>query len=277
MLAPAKINLYLHVVGRRPDGYHLLDSLVVFAEIGDVVTVEPAATLSMRIDGPFAGKLAADDDNLVLRAARGLRDLTGAAEGARITLTKNLPVASGIGGGSADAAATLRALSALWAVSPDRAALAQLALRLGADVPVCLDGKPSFIRKIYYADLDGRNIQEPFRITGTLNKEARDDQERGISATLFSTSLYDDTKVLIESVDPDSGVQKIFELNTKTGDTRTVAVGSENYSYLAEGVDPSSWRGTLTWLEGRAVVELDDGTVLHHDPATDTVTRDDPA
>jgi 4-diphosphocytidyl-2-C-methyl-D-erythritol kinase len=145
MLAPAKINLYLHVVGRRPDGYHLLDSLVVFAEIGDVVTVEPAATLSMRIDGPFAGKLAADDDNLVLRAARGLRDLTGAAEGARITLTKNLPVASGIGGGSADAAATLRALSALWAVSPDRAALAQLALRLGADVPVCLDGKPSFI------------------------------------------------------------------------------------------------------------------------------------
>lgn len=102
------------------------------------------------------------------------------------------------------------------------------------------DGKPSFIRKIYYADLDGRNIQEPFRITGTLNKEARDDQERGISATIFNTSLYDDTKVLMESVDPDSGVQKIFELNTKTGDTRTVAVGSENFSYLAEGVDPST-------------------------------------
>ena len=144
MLAPAKINLYLHVVGRRPDGYHLLDSLIVFATTGDSVTAEPDADLSLAIDGPFAEKLAADDDNLVLRAARGLRDLTGATAGARITLTKNLPVASGIGGGSADAAATLRALAALWAVAPERDALAQLALKLGADVPVCLDSKPSF-------------------------------------------------------------------------------------------------------------------------------------
>jgi 4-diphosphocytidyl-2-C-methyl-D-erythritol kinase len=145
MLAPAKINLYLHVVGRRPDGYHLLDSLIVFAETGDVVTAAADSDLSLAIDGPFAGKLAADDDNLVLRAARALRDLTGSAAGARIALTKNLPVASGIGGGSADAAATLRALAALWNVAPGRAALAQLALRLGADVPVCLDSRPSFI------------------------------------------------------------------------------------------------------------------------------------
>jgi len=145
MLAPAKINLYLHVVGRRPDGYHLLDSLIVFAETGDVVTTEPASDLALAIDGPFAGKLAADDDNLVLRAARGLRDVTGATAGARIKLTKNLPVASGIGGGSADAAATLRALSALWRVTPVRADLEKLALQLGADVPVCLDSKPSFI------------------------------------------------------------------------------------------------------------------------------------
>jgi 4-diphosphocytidyl-2-C-methyl-D-erythritol kinase len=145
MLAPAKINLYLHVVGRRPDGYHLLDSLIVFAEAGDAVQAAPAADLSLAIDGPFAGKLAADEDNLVLRAARGLRELVGAKAGARLTLTKNLPVASGIGGGSADAAATLRALAALWNVTPDRAALEALALKLGADVPVCLDSKPSFI------------------------------------------------------------------------------------------------------------------------------------
>ena len=145
MLAPAKINLYLHVVGRRPDGYHLLDSLIVFAETGDRVTAEAGSGLSLSIDGPFAGKLAADDDNLVLRAARGLRDLTGTTSGARIKLTKNLPVASGIGGGSADAAATLRALSALWSVAPDRAGLEKLALKLGADVPVCLDSSPSFI------------------------------------------------------------------------------------------------------------------------------------
>jgi 4-diphosphocytidyl-2-C-methyl-D-erythritol kinase len=145
MLARAKINLYLHVLGRRPDGYHLLDSLVVFAETGDEVTVAPSTDLSLTITGPFAGKLAADDDNLVLRAARGLRALGGVSAGAAITLTKNLPVASGIGGGSADAAATLDALMALWKIAPDRAALERLALSLGADVPVCLAGKASFM------------------------------------------------------------------------------------------------------------------------------------
>jgi 4-diphosphocytidyl-2-C-methyl-D-erythritol kinase len=145
MLARAKINLYLHVVGRRPDGYHLLDSLVVFAETGDEIAVAPGADLTLRIVGPFAGSLSADDDNLVLRAARGLRDLSGVRNGAAITLTKNLPVASGIGGGSADAAATLAALIALWNVAPDRAALEKLALSLGADVPVCLTGRASFM------------------------------------------------------------------------------------------------------------------------------------
>jgi len=145
MLARAKINLYLHVVGKRPDGYHLLDSLVVFAETGDAIMVAPADDLSLKIDGPFAGKLAADADNLVLRAARGLRDLSGVTAGAAITLTKNLPVASGIGGGSADAATTLQALIALWQIAPDRAALDQLALSLGADVPVCLAGQASFM------------------------------------------------------------------------------------------------------------------------------------
>jgi 4-diphosphocytidyl-2-C-methyl-D-erythritol kinase len=145
MLARAKINLYLHVVGRRADGYHLLDSLVVFAETGDEIAVAPSGDLSLRIVGPFAGNLAADDDNLVLRAARGLRDLAGVHSGAAITLTKNLPVASGIGGGSADAAATLQALMALWNVAPERAALEKLALSLGADVPVCLAGQPSFM------------------------------------------------------------------------------------------------------------------------------------
>jgi 4-diphosphocytidyl-2-C-methyl-D-erythritol kinase len=104
--------------------------------------VAHGSALTLKITGPFAGNLAADDDNLVLRAARGLRDLAGFNAGAAITLTKNLPVASGIGGGSADAAATLRALMALWTIEPDRAALDKLALSLGADVPVCLAGRP---------------------------------------------------------------------------------------------------------------------------------------
>ena len=158
MLARAKINLYLHVVGRRADGYHLLDSLVVFAETGDEITAVPAADLTLNIRGPFAETLAADADNLVLRAARGLRDLAGVQAGAAITLIKNLPVASGIGGGSADAAATNETLIALWKIAPDRAALERLALSLGADVPVCLAGKASFMG----------GIGEEIALAGTL-------------------------------------------------------------------------------------------------------------
>ncbi|MGP3697858.1 4-(cytidine 5'-diphospho)-2-C-methyl-D-erythritol kinase [Rhodobacter sp. NSM] len=128
--ARAKINLTLHVTGQRPDGYHLLDSLVVFADVGDTVRAELAERLSLEITGPRAAELPASDDNLVLRAARAM-----GGQAARLTLEKQLPVASGIGGGSADAAATLRALAALWkAPLPDAAAV----LRLGADVPVCL-------------------------------------------------------------------------------------------------------------------------------------------
>ncbi|WP_295049137.1 4-(cytidine 5'-diphospho)-2-C-methyl-D-erythritol kinase [uncultured Paracoccus sp.] len=122
--APAKLNLALHVTGRRADGYHLLDSLVAFAGVGDVVSLEPGP-LSLRIEGPFAAGLSGDD-NLCLRAAR----LAGAD--AAITLTKNLPVASGIGGGSADAAAVLRGLARMGHPLPARTE------RLGADVPVCL-------------------------------------------------------------------------------------------------------------------------------------------
>jgi 4-diphosphocytidyl-2-C-methyl-D-erythritol kinase len=133
--APAKINLWLRVVGRRDDGYHLLDSLVVFAEVGDVVRAEHADKLTLAVDGPFAADVPCDGANLVLRAATAL----AGGPGARLTLTKNLPVASGIGGGSADAAATLRALTRLWHLDP--ALAARVATSLGADVPVCLHGR----------------------------------------------------------------------------------------------------------------------------------------
>lgn len=148
--APAKVNLSLHVTGRRADGYHLLDSLVVFAEIGDLLEAEPAPALSLRLTGPFAAGLAAEGDNLVLRAARGLAALSGdaVAAGAALTLDKRLPVASGIGGGSSDAAAALRLLGRLWGVSPDPAALHRLATSLGADVPVCLARKAVRMRGI---------------------------------------------------------------------------------------------------------------------------------
>ncbi|MDN5785524.1 4-(cytidine 5'-diphospho)-2-C-methyl-D-erythritol kinase, partial [Pseudorhodobacter sp.] len=133
--ACAKINLALHVTGQRADGYHLLDSLVVFADTGDRIRVSEAENLTLNITGPQADKLKASPGNLVLRAARAF----GLHKGAAITLEKHLPIASGIGGGSADAAATLRALAALWQVPlPPTAAV----LALGADVPVCLGDRP---------------------------------------------------------------------------------------------------------------------------------------
>ena len=131
--APAKVNLYLHITGRRADGLHLLESLVAFAEAGDALYAEPADELSLEVAGPFARALAGEADNLVLRAARALAP----GQGARLVLEKNLPVAAGIGGGSADAAAALRLLSRLWGIGTD---LEPLAAGLGADVPVCLAG-----------------------------------------------------------------------------------------------------------------------------------------
>ena len=146
--APAKINLYLHVVGRRRDGYHLLDSLVVFAAVGDRIEARAANDLALAVEGPFAGALAGESNNLVLRAARLLREAGNVASGAHILLHKELPVASGIGGGSADAAATFQALLELWRLTPDPARLRALALELGADVPVCLGGRPAVITGI---------------------------------------------------------------------------------------------------------------------------------
>ncbi len=140
--APAKVNLYLHVVGRRADGYHLLDSLVAFAGIGDTVEVGPAAGLSLIVDGPTAALLP-DGDNIVETAARLLAAHAGATTGAAIHLTKRLPVAAGIGGGSADAAATLTALARLWSLDLPEHELARIGLELGADVPVCLAGRPT--------------------------------------------------------------------------------------------------------------------------------------
>lgn len=138
--APAKVNLFLHVTGRRADGYHTLDSLAVFACIGDFVQAEPAAALSLTIAGPFAEALSPGSSNLVLGAAQALGRAASIRAGAAIRLVKNLPVASGIGGGSADAAATLRLLARMWEVSPVAIDLPAVALKLGADVPVCLAG-----------------------------------------------------------------------------------------------------------------------------------------
>lgn len=147
--APAKINLFLHITGKRTDGYHLLESLAVFTECGDRVSVQPSDTISLSITGPFSNSFVANDpDNLVLRAANLLARTFDRGDGAEIHLEKNLPVSSGIGGGSSDAAATLRALVTMWNLDTDAARLADIGLALGADVPVCLFGDPALMSGI---------------------------------------------------------------------------------------------------------------------------------
>lgn len=141
--APAKLNLALHVRHRRPDGYHALETLFAFVDHGDVVRVTPAEADRFTLTGPFAAVLAGEGDNLVTRAAARFRSTFGGGAHA-IELEKHLPVASGIGGGSADAAATLRALAQLHGVALDDPRLFAIADRLGSDVPACLLGRTAF-------------------------------------------------------------------------------------------------------------------------------------
>lgn len=137
-IAPAKINLALHVRAREPDGYHRIETLFAFAEDGDRLSVREGEGLSLEVTGPFACDLAGERDNLVLRAAEALRARMAIAQGAALTLEKRLPVASGLGGGSADAAAALRLLTRWWGVQADEALLLDIASPLGADVPACV-------------------------------------------------------------------------------------------------------------------------------------------
>lgn len=141
VFAPAKINLTLEVGRPRADGYHPLQSAVVFASEGDWIEAQAADALTLAITGPFAAGLQADENNLVLRAARLLDPMRGAA----LKLEKNLPIASGIGGGSSDAAATLLALNELWAIGLPLEDLSRLAAKLGADVPVCLHKRSAWM------------------------------------------------------------------------------------------------------------------------------------
>jgi len=135
-IAPAKLNLALHVRGKLPDGRHQIETIFAFCTDGDRLSAEEADELSLQAGGPFAQELPETGDNLVLKAAQALQETSGTRKGAAITLDKQLPVASGIGGGSADAGAALRLLTALWGIDPKHAQA--VAPRLGSDVPACL-------------------------------------------------------------------------------------------------------------------------------------------
>jgi 4-diphosphocytidyl-2-C-methyl-D-erythritol kinase len=162
-IAPAKLNLALHVRGRLPDGRHAIETIFAFCTDGDRLSAEPAAGLTLEISGPFAGNLSDVEDNLVLKAARALAETAGVTDGAAIRLDKRLPVASGIGGGSADAAAALRLLTSLWRIDPAHASA--VAPKLGSDVPACLlslsargEGAGDLLTPIDLNDLSGTPV-----------------------------------------------------------------------------------------------------------------------
>ncbi len=142
--AYAKINLALHVRARRPDGYHELETIFAFAKDGDLLSGVLADDLSLTVSGPHATSLEGEADNLVLRAARNLQAATGIRYGAALHLVKHLPVAAGLGGGSADAAAALRLLVKLWQLDPGDPAIMIVARALGADVPACVQSETCF-------------------------------------------------------------------------------------------------------------------------------------
>lgn len=145
--APAKVNLYLHVTGKREDGYHLLESMMCFADICDEVTVTPSDKITITADGEFASLVPTDSSNIAYKAAEKLQPFCG-NKGADIHITKNLPVGAGIGGGSADAAAVLHLLNEIWEVKLSDNRLAEIGLSLGADVPICLNRKAALVSGI---------------------------------------------------------------------------------------------------------------------------------
>ena len=150
VFAPAKINLFLHITGKRKDGYHNLDSLVVFCDIGDTITITPSSTFQFSMTGPFAKTLSHEPeaDNIVVKAAQSLSQITQNPLNLSITLQKNIPVAAGLGGGSADAAAILWGLQKYWDLDPTPNYLPPLMGKLGADVPVCYHARSAFMRGV---------------------------------------------------------------------------------------------------------------------------------
>jgi len=210
--APAKINLFLHVGDRRADGFHPVQSLAVFTALGDELEMEAAAELSLSVQGPFAKGLEGEGDNLVLRAASSLlkansslKDAVAAGRGARMTLIKNLPVASGIGGGSADAAATLRGLSTLWDAGDEN--LHNIAAILGSDIPVCMDsvaafmeGRGEILRAILAMPLVPMLLVNPGVPVPTRDVFAALDSRSGVEMTL-PNGRFQDTADLLRFLD----------------------------------------------------------------------------
>ncbi len=207
VLAPAKLNLFLHVTGKRKDGYHLLDSLVCFADIGDELILEAADRFEFTIEGPFSSQISNEDmsANTVVKAAHLLAAATGKDLNVKITLVKNLPSGAGIGGGSADAAATLRALQEFWSVSVPEKQLHDIALNIGSDVPVCLESKSVIMQGTGDIILPAPQLPELFALLiwpgqKTPTPDVFKNRSGAFSSNASLGLFYNDTETLIDDL-----------------------------------------------------------------------------
>lgn len=170
MLAPAKINLYLHVTGKRPDGYHLLNTLIAFTDIYDEITITPANNFSLEITGEFAPHVEKDERNIIVRAYRLMQQESNKHNNVAIKLVKNIPVGAGLGGGSTDASATLILLNEIWQTGFSKEKIAEIGLKLGADVPIFINRHTAFVSGIGEKIRNTENLPEIYALLVYPNK-----------------------------------------------------------------------------------------------------------
>lgn len=257
--APAKINLALHLRRRRPDGYHDLESIFAFTAFGDTLSAEAADGLNLTLAGPTAASADVGDDNLVLRAARALAAAAGVTAGARLHLDKQIPVAAGLGGGSADAAAALRLLNRLWGLNWPLERLSALAEPLGADVPVCVHSRTMF------GAGKGEALSEwPYSQAGTpvllVNPRVAvptgpvfagwDQQDRGgISAGMGLDRLRNDMTAAAVAIQP--VIADVLAALTAAGEARLVRMSGSGATCLALYADDAARDRAAAALAGR--------------------------
>ena len=220
--APAKVNLTLAIRGRRSDGYHELESLVAFARCGDRLSLLPGKPLDLRISGPFAPALGATGDNLVLKGARALARCVPGLELGSFVLVKHLPVAAGIGGGSADAAAALRLLARANVLDLADLRLAEVAQATGADVPICLDPRPRIMRGI------GERLSDPLplpRLAAVLVNPGVPVATREVFAVLAAPRLSTLNGVVPEGGIPSEREELLAFLRAHGNDLEGPAIG----------------------------------------------------
>ena len=262
-IAPAKLNLALHVRGKLPDGRHAIETIFAFCTDGDRLSADTADELSLKVTGDIATQLPKSEDNLVMKAARELAQASGVREGAVITLEKLLPVSSGIGGGSGDAAATLRLLTSLWRVDPSHAAT--VAPRLGSDVPACLlslpargEGAGDELTPIQLPELSGKpallvnprvalSTAEVFARWNGMDQGPLEDWKHGFNGLeQFATAMVPQIETVLAWLSAQRGAE--FVRMSGSGATCFALFESEQARDAAAELVPREWWNLATFL-----------------------------